>query len=93
MLRSRILDMVAAPKVDAVELTDSDGSLTVKSLQCEFVDEAHVNESIVEMQRLLKEVVSHLQADTKADKRKAAAKLERIASLASASAQMLQAQR
>ena len=52
-----------------------------------------MNESIVEMQRLLKEVVSHLQADTKADKRKAAAKLERIASLASTVAQMLKAQR
>jgi hypothetical protein len=53
----------------------------------------HMNESIVEMQRLLKEIVGHLQADTKADKRKAAAKLERIASLASTVAQMLQAQR
>jgi hypothetical protein len=53
----------------------------------------HVNESIVEMQRLLKEIVGHLQADTKADKRKAAAKLERMASLASTVAQMLQAQR
>jgi hypothetical protein len=59
----------------------------------ESVEEAHMNESIVEMQRLLKEVVSHLQADTKADKRKAAAKLERMASLASTVAQMLQAQR
>jgi hypothetical protein len=46
------------------------------------VNEAHMNESIVEMQRLLKEVVGHLQADTKADKRKAGAKLERLASLA-----------
>lgn len=27
-----------------------------------------MNESITEMQRLLKEVVGHLQADTKADK-------------------------
>jgi hypothetical protein len=52
-----------------------------------------MNESIVEMQRLLREVVRHLQADTKADKRMAAAKLERIASLASTMAQMLQAQR
>jgi hypothetical protein len=47
---------------------------------------------IFEMQRLL-EIVGHLQADTKADKRKAAAKLERMASLASTVAQMLQAQR
>jgi hypothetical protein len=30
----------------------------------------HMNVSIVEMQRLLKEIVDHLQADTKADKRK-----------------------
>lgn len=52
-----------------------------------------MNESIVEMQRLLKDVVSHLQADTKADKRMAAAKLERMASLASTVAQMLKAQR
>ena len=52
-----------------------------------------MNESIVEMQRLLKEVMSHLQGDTKADKRMAAAKLERMASLASTSAQMLKAQR
>jgi hypothetical protein len=37
-----------------------------------------MNESIAEMQRLLKEVVSHLQADTKTDKRMAA-KLERMA--------------
>jgi hypothetical protein len=59
----------------------------------ERVEEAHVNESIVEMQRLLKEVASHLQADTKADKRMAAAMLERMASLASTSAQMLKAQR
>jgi hypothetical protein len=52
-----------------------------------------MNESIVEMQRLLKEIVGHLQADTKADKRKATAELERMASLASTVAQMLQAQR
>jgi hypothetical protein len=53
----------------------------------------HMNESIAEMQRLLKEIVGHLQADTKADKRKATVKLERMASLASTVAQMLQAQR
>jgi hypothetical protein len=52
-----------------------------------------MNESIIEMQRLLKEVVGHLQADTKADKRKAVAKLERIAALASTVALMLKAQR
>ena len=53
----------------------------------------HMNESIVEMQRLLTEIVGHLQADTKADKRKAAAKLERMASLASTVALILRAQR
>jgi len=59
----------------------------------ERVDEAHMNESIIEMERLLKEVISHVQADTKADKRKAAVKLERMASLASTLALMLNAQR
>jgi hypothetical protein len=57
------------------------------------VEEAHMNESIVEIQRLLKEVIGHVQADTKADKRKAAAKLERMAALASTLALMLKAQR
>jgi hypothetical protein len=52
-----------------------------------------MNESIGEMQRLLKEVVGHLQAETKPDKRQAAAKLERMASLASTMAHMLKAQR
>ena len=52
-----------------------------------------MNESIIEMERLLKEVISHVQADTKADKRKAAVKLERMASLASTLALMLNAQR
>ncbi len=52
-----------------------------------------MNESIVEMQRLLKDVVGHLQADTKADKRKAAVKLERMASLAATLALMLKAHR
>ena len=52
-----------------------------------------MNESISEIQRLLKEVIGHVQADTKADKRKAAAKLERMVALASTLAQMLQAQR
>jgi hypothetical protein len=42
-----------------------------------------MNESIIEMQRLLNEVIGHLQTATKADKRKAVAKLERMASLAS----------
>ena len=52
-----------------------------------------MNESIIEMERLLKEVVGHLHAGTKADKRKAVAKLERMASLASTAALMLKAQR
>ena len=59
----------------------------------ERAEEVHMNESIGEMQRLLKEVVNHLQADTRPDKRKAAVKLERMASLASTLAQMLKAQR
>lgn len=52
-----------------------------------------MNESIVEIQRLLKEIISHLQAGTNADKRKAAAELERMASLASTLALMLKTQR
>lgn len=51
-----------------------------------------MNESIIEMQRLLKKVISHVQAGTNADKRKAVAKLERMASLASTLALMLKAQ-
>ena len=52
-----------------------------------------MNESVIEMQRLLKEVVGHLQADTRADKRNAGGKLERLAALASTVALMLKGQR
>jgi hypothetical protein len=51
-----------------------------------------MNDSIGEIQRLLKEVIIHVQADTRADKRKAAAKLERMASLASTLALTIKAQ-
>ena len=42
-----------------------------------------MNESISEIQRLLEEIAGHLKSGTKTDTRKAVAKLERIASLAS----------
>jgi len=42
-----------------------------------------MNESISEIPRLLQEVADHLRTGTPADARKAAAKLERIAALAS----------
>ena len=52
-----------------------------------------MNESIIEMQRLLKEVVGHLKAGTTTDTRKAVAKLQRIAGLASTLAFTIQAGR
>jgi hypothetical protein len=42
-----------------------------------------MNESISEIQRLLQEVADHLKSGTQTDTRKAVAKLERIAALAS----------
>jgi hypothetical protein len=42
-----------------------------------------MNERINEIQRLLREVADHLKTSTPADTRKAVAKLERIAALAS----------
>ena len=42
-----------------------------------------MNDSIGEMQRLLQEIADHLTSGTKTDTRKAVAKLERIAALAS----------
>jgi hypothetical protein len=42
-----------------------------------------MNDSISEIQRLIGEVAEHLRAGTSADMRKAVAKLERIAALAS----------
>ena len=55
--------------------------------------EAYMNESISEIQRLLQEIVGHLRASTATDKRKAIAKLERIAALASTLALTIQARR
>jgi len=43
----------------------------------------HMNDSISEIQRVIGEVAEHLRAGTSADTRKAVAKLERIAALAS----------
>jgi len=52
-----------------------------------------MNESISEIQRLLGEVADHLRAGTPADARKAVAKLERIAALASTLALTVKAAR
>jgi hypothetical protein len=56
-------------------------------------DGAHMNESMVEMQRLLQEIAGHLSSGTKVDVRKAVAKLQRIADLASTSALTIQVRR
>ena len=55
--------------------------------------EAHMNESIIEIKRLLEEIVVHLKTGTTADTRKAVTKLERIAALASTLALTIQAAR
>jgi hypothetical protein len=52
-----------------------------------------MNESINEIQRLLHETAAHLVAGTKMDGRKAVAKLERIAALASTTALTIQVRR
>jgi hypothetical protein len=52
-----------------------------------------MNDSIAEMQQLLKEVIGLVKTGAKSDKRNAVTKLERIASLASTTALMLKAQR
>ena len=57
------------------------------------LEHAHMNESISEIQRLLQEIVGHLKSGTKTDTRKAVAKLERIAALASTLALTIQAAR
>jgi hypothetical protein len=54
---------------------------------------AEMNESIGEIQRLIQEIVAHLSSGTKLDARKAAAKLERIAAIASTAALTIQIQR
>ena len=52
-----------------------------------------MNESMLEMQQLLQEIAGHLSSGTKLDSRKAVAKLQRIAALASTSALTIQVQR
>jgi hypothetical protein len=52
-----------------------------------------MNESINEIQRLLQEIVDLLSSGTKADSRKAVAKLEQIAAVASTSALTIQVRR
>ena len=52
-----------------------------------------MNESISEIKGLLHEIVGHLKAGTAADTRKAVAKLERIAAVASTLALTLQTAR
>jgi hypothetical protein len=54
---------------------------------------AHVEEDISEIQRLLQEIAAHVKGGTATDTRKAVAKLERIAALASTLALTLQAAR
>ena len=56
-------------------------------------DDARMTESINEIQRLLQEIVAHLSSSSKTDARKAVAKLERIAVLASTAALTIQVQR
>jgi hypothetical protein len=57
------------------------------------LNDAQMNDSIGEIQRLLKEIADHLTCGTKTDTRKAVAKLERIAALASTWALTIQARR
>jgi hypothetical protein len=52
-----------------------------------------MNESIGEIQQLLQEIAAHLSSGTKMDARRAVAKLERIAALASTMALTIQVQR
>jgi hypothetical protein len=52
-----------------------------------------MNESISEIQRLLQEIADHMKLGTKTDTRKAVAKLQRIAALASTLALTIQARR
>lgn len=51
----------------------------------------NMNESVSEIERLLREIAAHLSADTTMDARKAVTKLQRIAALASTSAFTIQA--
>jgi hypothetical protein len=52
-----------------------------------------MNENMSEMQQLLQEIAGHLNSGTKPDARKAVAKLQRIAALASTSALTIQVRR
>jgi hypothetical protein len=52
-----------------------------------------MNESIGEIVRLIQEIVAHLNSGTKMDARKAAAKLEWMANLASTAALTIKIQR
>jgi hypothetical protein len=52
-----------------------------------------MNESMSEIQRLLQEIAGHLSSGTPVDARKAVAKLQRIAALASTSALTIQVRR
>jgi hypothetical protein len=52
-----------------------------------------MNESIAEIHRLIQEIIAHLNSGTKTDARKAVAKLERIAAVASTAALTIQIQR
>jgi hypothetical protein len=56
-----------------------------------FGSGAYMNEGISEINRLLEEIVGHLKAGTTAETRKAVAKLERVAALASTLAPTIQA--
>jgi hypothetical protein len=52
-----------------------------------------MNDSMREMQRLLREIAEHLSSGAKVDARKAVTKLQRIADLASTSALSIQMRR
>jgi hypothetical protein len=52
-----------------------------------------MNESVMEIHRLIQEIIAHLNAGTKTDARKAVTKLERIAAVASTAALKIKIQR
>ena len=53
-------------------------------------NERSMNETLVEIQRLIEEIAAHLGAATKSEDRKAVSKLERISALAATSALTIQ---
>ena len=79
--RKKLIDNVLE---DFTRLSGTSGADPAKD------DEVPVNESINEIQKLLREIVEHLSANTKMDARKAVSKLQRIAALASTSALTIQ---